>query len=282
MTTGYATCLLNLSYSQHLGAFSEETQKVMDICLAPVVQGYGLTETCSSASLRHPQDRTFGHVGGPVANCELKLIDVPEMNYLVSDSPPRGEVLIRGGPVTKGYYLKPKETDEVYKEDDSGRWFHTGDIATLLHHGALQIIDRRKDLVKMVQGEYVALGKLESIYRNSQFVEQICVYANSLKDAPVAVIVPNEAALEKLAKSKGASVELAAMCSNSQLVEEVKRSLDEEAKKARLARFEMLKNVIIVPDAWTPANGLLTEAMKLKRKPVTDKYKEKLEALYGK
>jgi len=254
----------------------------MDIVLAPVIQGYGLTETCCAGALRDPSDRTFGHVGGPMPACELKLVSVEEMGYLTTSSPPRGEILIRGGSVTKGYYKKEKETAEVYIPEENGVWFHTGDIGTFLPHGALQIIDRRKDLVKTMQGEYIALGKLESIFRNSPYVENICVYANSEKDAPVAVIVPNEQALEKLAQSKGMAVDLPSMCASSTLTAEVFATLTAEGKKGRLERFEMLRGVLLVPDKWTPDNGMLTEAMKLKRKPVVDKYVKQLEALYSK
>jgi len=257
----------------------------MNIVLGvPVLQGFGLTETCAAATLGHPDDRSYGRVGPPVPSCEIKLRDVPDMNYLHTDKPnPRGEILVRGGPVTKGYYKLEDKTAESFIEDGDGKgaWFMTGDIGAWHPDGTLQIIDRKKDLVKMVQGEYIALGRLEAIYGGSPYVANICVYADSLQDAPLAAVLPNEKALEELGKTKGVQGnDLKTLCESKEVIAEVQKSLDVLAKQNNLHRFEYLKAIILCPEEWTPANGLLTEAMKLKRKPLTDKYKNQFDELY--
>lgn len=263
---------------------SKDTQMFINLTLGvPVLQGYGLTETCASGTLCHPSDRTFGRVGPPMPSCEIKLVDVEEMGYTHRDKPfPRGEICIRGGPVALGYYKNEAATAEVFKpsEDGKGVWFYTGDIGQWFDDGSLAIVDRKKDLVKMAQGEYIALGKLEALCRNSSLVDNVCVWANPLKNNPVCVIVPNEAGLEGLAKGLGAPTDMASMVTNPKIIEAVQASIDAEFKKAKAHKFEFCGALVLTAEEWTPANGMLTEAMKLKRHPVTQKYKAQLEALY--
>ena len=110
-----------------------------------------------------------------------------------------------GNNISAGYYKLPGKTEEEYFEDEAGtRWFRTGDIGTVEADGTLRIIDRKKDLVKLQFGEYVSLGKVESVLKNCPLVENICVYGNSTKSYVVALVYPNELntkrALEKIGK----------------------------------------------------------------------------------
>lgn len=136
------------------------TQEFFRLTLCcPVLQGYGLTETCSAGTLSCYEDLSSGHVGAPLASTLIKLIDWEEGEYMVSDVPaPRGEVLIGGPTVALGYYNDTERTEEDFQQRGYVRWFATGDIARLRPDGTLVIIDRKSDMVKLQTGEYVSLG----------------------------------------------------------------------------------------------------------------------------
>jgi len=154
----------------------------------PVIEGYGMTEVLVT-NLTIPSDvRTRSCVGAPNCGVEIKLIDVPEMNYRVSDDPPRGEVLFRGPMCLKGYYKDEEKTKEAFDEEG---FFHSGDIGSFYPDGGLRLIDRVKHIFKLSQGEYVAPEKLEQILVNSKHVAQIFVNGNSLQAFLVAVVVPD-------------------------------------------------------------------------------------------
>ncbi|WOG86612.1 hypothetical protein DCAR_0205829 [Daucus carota subsp. sativus] len=119
--------------------------------------GYGLTETCAAATFSEHDDTSIGRVGPPLSCAIIKLIDWPEGGYLANDSPiPRGEIVVGGPHVSVGYFKNDEKTKEVYK-----RWFYTGDIGRFHADGCLEIIDRKKDIVKLQHGEYVSLGKVD-------------------------------------------------------------------------------------------------------------------------
>ena len=120
---------------------------------AVFVEGYGLTETTASASISHPNDVSNNHVGMPTLCCELKLEDVAEMGYTSANTPPAGEVLVRGPCVFSGYYKMEDKTAEAF---DANGWFHTGDIGAWNDKGCLRIVDRKKNIFKLAQGECVA------------------------------------------------------------------------------------------------------------------------------
>ena len=98
---------------------------------------------------------------------EIKLVSVPDMKYLVTDPEPRGEIAIKGNNITLGYYKQEQLTKEAYGEDG---YFYTGDVGCLHKDGTFSIIDRKKNLVKLAHGEYIALEKLEAVYGSSPFV----------------------------------------------------------------------------------------------------------------
>lgn len=146
------------------GPISRDTQEFISVCIAPCLQGYGLTETAAAGAFSWLTDTLYGRAGAPPLCADLRLVDWEEGGYKHTNSPSRGEVLIGGPAVARGYYMEPEKTKKDFVQDSTGkRWFATGDIGEIHAEGALRIIDRKKDLVKLAHGEYISLGKVESI-----------------------------------------------------------------------------------------------------------------------
>ena len=124
-----------------------EVLNFLKVCLcAEILQGYGLTETCSGCTMTKLGDPTAAsHVGCSAANLKIKLRDIPEMGYLSTNNPPAGEVCFYGHQVTKGYYKDEEKTREAFHDG----WFLTGDVGQVNADGSLKIIDRAKNIFKM-------------------------------------------------------------------------------------------------------------------------------------
>merc|ERR1711974_86793 len=228
----------------------------------PILQGYGLTETCGAGCAMMPDDHSQGTAGPPVPCVEIKLVDVPDMNYLSSNNPPTGEIWIRGPSVSKGYYLEEEKTAEVFTEDG---WFKTGDVGMWNENGSLSIIDRIKNLVKGPGGEYIALEKLESVYKNSSFVQNVCVFVS--KDVPkvIAIIEPSERKKEE--------------SNANEFKKLVLEDLRETGTANQLRKYELVTDVIIVDEEWSSDNNMLTAAMKLNRRAIYSECEEELDSL---
>lgn len=121
----------------------------------------------------------YGHVGGPFSCTVFKVQDIPEMGYMSTDKPyPRGELCVRGPNVFQGYYKNEEKNKEAF--DEQG-WLHTGDIVEVWENGAIKLIDRKKNLFKLSQGEYISPEKLENVFNKSQFISQIFVTGESTR-----------------------------------------------------------------------------------------------------
>ena len=154
-----------------------------------VLEGYGQTESTAGLSLTDIYDTQSGHVGVPFPTCEVKLVDVPSMNYTSNDKPyPRGEICCRGHNVFKEYFKEPEKTREAIDEDG---WLHTGDVGMWDNKGRLVVIDRVKNIFKLAQGEYIAPERIENVYAKHDAVAQAFVHGDSLQSALVGVIVPD-------------------------------------------------------------------------------------------
>ncbi len=171
----------------------------------PLVQGYGLTESCACGTIMDSDELTTGRGGPPLQGVEIKLVNWEEGNYKVTDKPnPRGEIIVGGGNVATGYYKMPKKTKEDFYKDETGRrWFKTGDIGEIYPDGTLKIIDRKKDLVKLQSGEYVSLGKVESLMKTCSLIENVCVYGDPTKFTCVALVVADRNKLTTLGEKLG-------------------------------------------------------------------------------
>ncbi|KAL2944255.1 Long chain acyl-CoA synthetase 8 [Bienertia sinuspersici] len=222
---------------------SRDTQRFINICIgAPIGQAYGLTETCGGGTFSESDDLTVGRVGPPLPCCYVKLVSWEEGGYLISDEPlPRGEIVIGGHSVTNGYLKNEEKTKEVFKVDENGmRWFYTGDIGQFHHDGCIEIVDRKKDIVKLQHGEYVSLGKVEATLISSNYVESIMVYADPFHDYCVALVVPSSSVLENCSEKFGVKYSsFSQLCDQVEAMNEVQASLLKVAKDARLDKFEI-------------------------------------------
>ncbi|CAJ0597722.1 unnamed protein product [Cylicocyclus nassatus] len=259
-----------------------ETQRFMNICMCcPVVQGYGLTETCGAACVADINDLSTGTVGPPVRCCEIVLREWTEGGYSPFNDPPQGEILIAGENVSPGYFKQPDKTAEEFITYKGKRYFCTGDIGEKRKDGSIIIVDRKKDLVKLQHGEYVSLARVECALLNCPIIDNVCVYGNSYEDNTIALVVPNQKHLEKIAEQVGEeSRDMKTMCANEKIKAEFLKQMNEHAKKSKLSRAEMPVAIHLCEEIWTPDSGLLTEALKLKRKPLQSRYQTVIDELY--
>uniref|UniRef100_A0A8C6MHK1 long-chain-fatty-acid--CoA ligase n=1 Tax=Nothobranchius furzeri TaxID=105023 RepID=A0A8C6MHK1_NOTFU len=257
---------------------SSATQRFMNVCFCcPVGQGYGLTETCGAATITEVADFSTGRVGAPLICCEIRLRNWAEGGYTSKDEPnPRGEVLVGGPNVTQGYYCHESNNQDFFVDEKGQRWFCTGDIGEIYPDGCLQIIDRKKDLVKLQAGEYVSLGKVESALKNCSLIDNICAY-----NYVISFVVPNQKRLTELAKEKGVEGKWEEICTHPEMEREVLAEIREVATKIKLQRFEIPVKVRLSPEPWTPETGLVTDAFKLKRKELRNHYLSDIERMYG-
>jgi long-chain acyl-CoA synthetase len=235
------------------GPIAKDTQRFISMAITPMINGYGLTETTAMGALMDPMewnDETLGNIPGSV---EIKLVDFPDAAYYATNKPnPQGEIWIRGDSVMEGYYQDEEQTKEALSPDG---WFKTGDIGEWDKNGHLKIIDRKKNLVKTLNGEYIALEKLESVYRSATVVANICVYADQQRTKPVAIIVPAEPALKKLAERIGVQGNgIEDLVHKSQVQDEVLKELQQAGRQGGLSGIEIIEGAVLADEEWTPQN----------------------------
>ncbi|RLN06398.1 hypothetical protein BBJ28_00025653, partial [Nothophytophthora sp. Chile5] len=264
---------------------SKEVKDFLAIAFScPVLEGYGLTETaaviaCSNADM--PMGR---HVGIPVAGTHVCLEDVPDMNYTNCDSPcPRGEVLAKSDHVFKGYFKQPELTQEVV---DADGWFHTGDIGRWNPDGTLSIIDRKKNIFKLSQGEYVSPERVEGVYSQSAFVAQIFVHGDSFKNYLVGIVVPDPEFVAMWAQEQGltgdgASLETLCAPGNKTLLRVIHEDLKQLAMAAKLLPFERTHKLHLHAEQFTPENGLATPTFKPKRFELVKHFSDVIDDMYN-
>ncbi|KDO34836.1 hypothetical protein SPRG_00897 [Saprolegnia parasitica CBS 223.65] len=260
---------------------------VMD---CPVLEAYGQSECSGISNMTHYLDFTGGNAGPPIANCEIKLVSVPDMGYDVNDTEHgdddakiavrgRGEVCYRGPSVFPGYFKNPEKTKEAL---DADGWLHSGDVGVWLPDGRLKIIDRKKNIFKLSQGEYVAPEKIELVIKGSVYVNQPFVYGDSLHSVLVGIVVPEEAELKTLAASLGVAGSFEELCANAKVVDAVQKDIVAVSKKGGLYGFETVRALSLHPEPFTVENDLMTPTFKLKRNEVKKAFLKEIDALYAK
>uniref|UniRef100_A0A8C1RIK5 Arachidonate--CoA ligase n=1 Tax=Cyprinus carpio TaxID=7962 RepID=A0A8C1RIK5_CYPCA len=241
-----------------------------------IFEAYGQTECTAACSFTIPGDWHTGHVGVPVPCNIVKLVDVEEMNYFASNG--EGEVCVKGKNVFCGYLNDPEKTAEALDKDG---WLHTGDIGKWLPSGVLKIIDRKKNIFKLAQGEYIAPEKIENVYIRSAPVAQVFVHGDSLQSSLVAIVVPDLEVLPGFAEKLGVKGSLEELCKNQEIKKAIISDLNKLGREAGLKSFEQVKDLYLHPDMFTIENGLLTPTLKAKRADLTKFFKVQIESLYA-
>ncbi|XP_075390705.1 long-chain-fatty-acid--CoA ligase 5 [Tenrec ecaudatus] len=240
-----------------------------------VFEAYGQTECTGGCTFTAPRDYTSGHVGIPLACNLVKLEDVVEMNYFSANN--EGEICIRGTNVFKGYLRDPEKTEEVLDKDG---WLHTGDIGRWLPNGTLKIIDRKKNIFKLAQGEYIAPEKIENIYIRSRAVAQIFVHGDSLRSSLVGIVVPDADALPSFTAKLGIQGSFEELCKNQAVQEAILEDLQKLGKESGLKSFEQVKTIYLHPEPFSIENGLLTPTLKAKRSDLSKYFLLQIDNLY--
>lgn len=260
---------------------SPDVMDFLKICFGGEVnEGYGMTETSCVISAMDSGDNLSGHVGSPSPACEIKLVDVPEMNYTSDDQPyPRGEICVRGPIIFQGYHKDEVQTREVIDEEG---WLHTGDIGSWIPGGRLKIIDRKKNIFKLAQGEYIAPEKIENVYAKCKFIAQCFVHGDSLNSSLVAIVSVDQDVLKAWADSEGIKYEnLGQLCNDPRARAAVLADMDALGREAQLRGFEFAKAVTLTLEPFTMENGLLTPTFKIKRPQAKEYFANAISDMYS-
>ncbi|NXO89434.1 ACSL5 ligase, partial [Certhia brachydactyla] len=241
-----------------------------------IFEGYGQTECSAGSTFSMPGDWTTGHVGAPLACNIIKLDDVEEMSYFSSNN--EGEVCIKGPNVFKGYLKDPEKTAEAIDKDG---WLHTGDIGKWLPNGTLKIIDRKKNIFKLAQGEYIAPEKIENVYIGSAPVAQVFVHGESLRSFLIGIVVPDAEILPEFAAKLGVKGSFEELCKNPAVKKAILDDMIRLGREAGLKSFEQVKDLYIHTELFSVENGLLTPTLKAKRGDLVKFFQKEIEALYS-
>ena len=228
-----------------------------------LLEGYGLTETCPALTFNRPDRFKFGSVGQTLPGVQLRI---------AAD----GEILARGPNIaTLGYFKQPEATREVFDLDG---WFHTGDIGAIDADGFLVITDRKKDLIVTAGGMNIAPQNIENLLKADPFISQVMIYGDR-RPYPVALITVNPEELSKFAREQGIlTSEAAAIVKHPKVVERVGRTVEE--KNTQLQSYAKIKRFTVLATDFTLDGGELTPTLKVKRRVVSQKYKDTIEELY--
>jgi len=227
----------------------------------PIMEGYGLTETSPTLSVNRRGAFKIGSVGKVNDGLQLKIAE-------------DGEILVKGPTVFQGYWEMPEETRNSFVDG----WFKTGDIGELDSEGFLSITDRKKDLIKTSGGKFIAPQPIENALKANVLIAQAAVIGDKRKYASV-ILSPHFPLLEDWARANGVAFSSRQELVATSKVRELYKGIVEDLNK-RLAQFETIKKIVVVPDEFTVATGEITPTLKLKRRVIETKYKQQIDELY--
>jgi long-chain acyl-CoA synthetase len=235
---------------------------VLHAASLPLFEGYGLTETSPVIAVNRAGKWRIGTVGPPLPSVQ---VDIAE----------DGEILVRGPSVMKGYYRKPRETEEAITPDG---WFHTGDLGKL-EDGFLSITGRKKDVIVNAGGKKIAPQPIEDALRRIPLVAEALLVGDR-RPFCVALLWPNVPALEAFARREGLPTDnLATLVKDPHLLEYLRREID--ARTADLASFERVRRFVLLPRELTLVDGEITPSLKVRRAKVLERYADQVEHLYA-
>lgn len=251
---------------------------------APIYEGYGQTEGCGAQFSTMAYDGLAGHIGGPFMQNEFKLVDLPEMKYTSNDCnekgelQPRGELWVRGPNVIPGYYKLDDKNKEAFTEDG---WLQSGDVVMIVPpENRVKIIDRKKNIFKLSQGEYIAPDKLESVYKDAhELITEVCVYGDSLKSCLIAIVNIVGDNVEKFARQYNIEGSKDDLVTNEDFKKKVVEVLNKKGKEKNFNSLEMIRGVIVESKDWMEMD-LVTTSFKMKRNEINDFYKKEINELY--
>ena len=238
-----------------------EILRFFDAAGVLVVEGWGMTETSTAATISRPEAFKFGTVGVPFNSCEIKIAD-------------DGEILVKGPNVFQGYYKNEAATKETIVDG----WLHTGDIGEFDSDGYLKITGRKKDIIITAGGKNITPANLEAEIKQSPYVSQ-CVVIGDRRPFLTALVTLDMEEVAKLASEKGWEADEAALAKNAEMREIIQEHIDQINEK--FARVEQVKKFQILPADLSQEGGELTPTLKVKRNVVADKYEAEIEALYS-
>src|SRR3954447_4587476 len=229
----------------------------------PLAELWGMSETCGAGCCNRPDHIKIGTVGPAAPGVELKLAE-------------DGELLMKSGVVMKGYRNDEEKTSETI---DSDGWLHTGDIGELDDDGFLKIVDRKKELIINAAGKNMSPANIEAKVKTSSGLIGQAICVGDRRPYNIALITLDPDVAPGFAKEHGISDDYAAMAEEQAVIDEVQAGVDRANEQ--LARVEQIKKFRILPEDWEPGGDELTPTMKLKRKPIHEKYEKEIEALYS-
>jgi long-chain acyl-CoA synthetase len=227
----------------------------------PVLEVYGQSEDTGPTSWNRPGAARIGSVGPAVPGVEVRLAE-------------DGELLVRGGNVTQGYYKEPQLTVETF---DADGWLHSGDVAQIDADGFITIVDRKKEIIITAGGKNIAPSNIENMLKHRPLVGQACIIGDRRPYVTALVVLDAESALP-WAQQRQLPQDLAQLAAHPALVAEIQRYVDEINQ--HLNNVERIKKFTVLPGEWTADSGELTPTLKMKRKVVNERYAEAVEQMY--
>lgn len=229
----------------------------------PILEGYGLTETSPAVTVNTFEDLKFGTVGKPIPEVEVKIAE-------------DGEILTKGPHIMKGYYKDEEATQEVLKNE----WFYTGDIGHIDEDGFVVITDRKKDIIVTSGGKNIAPQPVENTLRMNKYILNVVLIGDK-RSYITALIVPEFEHLKKIAASKNISYKgLSDLCMHEEIISFYLKEID--AMTADLARYEKIKKITLLDRDFEIEKGEITPTLKVKRKFISEKYKDVIDSMYEK